>query len=165
MNRFSKEEASDLFNKEKVHFILSHSYFLFLFAAILGVIIDLFIPIRIFITDQSQYLGLLIMALSSVLVYWAQSSSSNYKNKPKKHNTHSDFERGPYKYTRHPTHLGLFALTVGFGLVINSPFSIILSLVSYIITILLFLKKEEKLLIKKYGQEYQDYKKKIKNWI
>ncbi len=161
--KIEDNQAKDLFAKEKVHFILSHSYLVFLVAVILGVIFDLIMPINIISGRQIQYFGLAMMVISSILIYWSQLSSSNFKTK--KTNNSSYFERGPYKYTRHPTHLGLFVLTIGFSLVINSPFSIIFSFLSYIITILFFLKKEEKLLQKKYGEKYQNYKKRTKNWI
>jgi protein-S-isoprenylcysteine O-methyltransferase Ste14 len=105
------------------------------------------------------------MIISSVLIYWAQSSSANYKTKTEKIGSKSYFERGPYKYTRHPTHLGLLILTVGFGLIINSPFSIIFSFIAYLLSIFIFLKKEERLLERKYGETYLNYKKKTRNWI
>jgi protein-S-isoprenylcysteine O-methyltransferase Ste14 len=167
MTKIDKETAKELFEKEMVHFVLSHSYLVFLFAVILGVVLDMILPIRIFsyLHKQHQYIGLIFMLVSSILIYWAQSSSLNYKTKTEKIGSKSYFERGPYEYSRHPTHLGLLLLTIGFGLIINSPFSIILAFIAYISSILFFLKKEENLLERKYGETYLNYKKKTRNWI
>jgi protein-S-isoprenylcysteine O-methyltransferase Ste14 len=45
-------------------------------------------------------------------------------------------------------------------LIINSPFSIIFIIIGHLLSKLIFLKKEENLLEKKYGQVYTEYKKK-----
>jgi len=56
-------------------------------------------------------------------------------------------------------------MTLGFSLIIDSFFGIVLTIIAYVITKIFFLKKEESLLEKKYGEVYGDYKKKVKNWI
>ncbi|MFA6251278.1 MAG: methyltransferase [Candidatus Paceibacterota bacterium] len=153
------------YRKGTVHFILLHSYLIFLFAVILGVIFDTYLNRKIFSNDVYQVIGFLMLIISSIIIYWAQSSSANYKKKVHKKEGRSHFEFGPYRYLRSPTHFGLFILTIGFALIINSLFSIIFTIIAYIITKLFFLKKEEKMLEEKYGQVYRDYKKKVKNWI
>ena len=106
-----------------------------------------------------------MLFVGPIIIYWAQATSSNYKKRIIKDETRSPFGLGPYRFLRSPTHFGLFILTFGFGLVINSLYSVIFTIIAYFITKLFFLKKEEKILEKKYGQVYIDYKKKVKNWI
>jgi len=162
------EHQKDEFNKYRkgmVHFILVHSYLIFLFAVILGVFFDTFMKKGIFSNDIYQSIGLLMLVISSIIIYWAQSTSSNYTKNINKSETRSHFEYGPYRYLRSPTHFGLFILTLGLALIINSLFSVIFTIVAYCITKFFFLKKEEDLLEKKYGQVYSDYKKKVKNWV
>jgi protein-S-isoprenylcysteine O-methyltransferase Ste14 len=148
-----------------VHFILLHSYLIFLFAVVLGVFFDTIFNVRIFSHGIYQYTGFLMLIISSIIIYWAQSTSSNYKEKEKKNEFDSHFEHGPYKYLRSPTHFGLFIMALGLALILNSLFSIIFTIVAYLITKFFFLKKEEELLTKKYGEPYIEYKKKVKNWI
>lgn len=155
METTSKIENKKLSQKGKIHFVLSHSYIVFLFAVVLGVVIDIIIPLDIFSIELYQTLGLMMIILGSALIYWAQSTSSPYKNK-------TGFENGPYKYSKSPTHLGLFIMTLGLGLLINSPFSVFFTVLAWIITKFLFLKKQEKILGDKYGDEYRAYKEKIK---
>lgn len=158
-----QEEEFDIYRKDMVHFILAHSYLIFLFSVILGVLFDTMLNRKMFSHPVYSSLGLLLMILGSVVVYWAQKTSFHYKKN--KNSSKSHFESGPYKYSRSPTHLGLFFLTLGFGLIINSFFSVVFVILAHIITKIVFLKREERLLEKKYGQIYSDYKRKVRNWL
>ncbi|MFA5773521.1 MAG: isoprenylcysteine carboxylmethyltransferase family protein [Candidatus Paceibacterota bacterium] len=148
-----------------VHFVLLHSYLIFLFAVVLGAFLDPLIKKKIFSNDIYQTIGFLMLIVGSILIYWAQETSSNYQQRVSKDDSRSYFEFGPYRYLRSPTHFGLFIMTLGFSLIINSLFGVVLIIVAYAVTKFFFLKKEEKLLETKYGQVYLDYKKKVKNWI
>jgi len=159
-----KEEFKE-YRKGMVHFILVHSYLIFLMAVILGVFFDTFLKEKIFSHGIYGNIGFLMLIISSIIIYWAQSTSANYKKKGGGHKSGTNFEHGPYKYLRSPTHFGLFIMTLGLSLIINSLFSAIFTVVAYLITKLFFLKKEEKLLENKYGETYTKYKKKVKNWI
>lgn len=157
--------ATNSHRKGMVHFVLLHSYLIFLVAVVLGTFFDPLYTKRIFSTGAHQIAGFIMLIIGSILIYWAQTSSSNYKQKAAAKHPKSFFELGPYKYLRNPTHFGLFILTLGFATIINSIFGALFVFIAYVITKLSFLKKEEKLLESKYGQAYKDYKKKVKNWI
>lgn len=165
------EENEDNLNKENgkrspgVHFLLSHSYLVFLFSVILGVIFDIFAPFNLFLNVPSQSIGVGLIFLGSIIVYWAQTTSGNYKENEPKFKNKSFFYRGPYKFTRNPTHFGLLIMTLGLALLINSFFSIVFTIIAHVLTKIFFVKKQEKILEKKYGDLYLDYKKKVKNWI
>jgi protein-S-isoprenylcysteine O-methyltransferase Ste14 len=148
-----------------VHFVLIHSYLIFLFAVILGVFFDTFLQKKIFSHAIYANIGLLMLVISSIIIYWAQTTSANYKERKKRKESDSLFEHGPYRYLRSPTHFGLFIMTLGLALIINSLFSVIFTIIAYLISKLFFLRKEEKILEDKYGESYLEYKKKTKNWI
>jgi len=160
-----QENEFKIKRKETVHFVLLHSYLIFLIVIVLGVFLDITFKIKIFSDDIYQYIGFGMLFVSSVIIYWAQSTSSNYQERVHKKEGRSHFEFGPYQYLRSPTHFGLFVLTLGFSLIINSLFGVVLTIIAYVITKLFFLKKEEKILENKYGEVYREYKKKIRNWI
>ncbi len=149
-----------------VHIILSHSYTMFFFAVILGLVFDIVIPISIFADYIYQQIGAILILLGSILIYWAQHASSCSKEKmAQEESSKRNFACGPYKYSRNPTHIGLTIMTLGLAFVLNSLFSIILVVIASLITKFIFLKKEEILLEKKYGQDYLDYKKKVSAWL
>jgi len=159
------KEPENKNHKHTVHFVLVQSYLVFLLAILIGVFFDTLLKGKLFSNDIYKYIGFLMLIISSLVIFWAQNTSHDYKNKKLKDESMSHFEHGPYKYLRNPTHLSVFIMTLGFGLIINSFFSIIFATVAYVLTKILFLRKEEKMLEKKYGETYVGYKKKVKNWI
>lgn len=160
MNNGIKNEEI-LLRKGIIHFVLLHSYLIFFIAVVFGVIFDFFVPATLFQNLIFQKIGLIIIFLGTALIYWAQSSS-NVNNKINIEKlTVKSFENGPYKYFPNPTHLGLFIMTLGLGIVINSLFSIIFVIIAYILTKIIFIKKQEKIFESKYGQVYLDYRNKF----
>ncbi len=144
---------------ESVHKVLAHSYaahFLFFLA---GVCLDLIFNLRVFKSPSVAVWGLVFLTAGTLLIVWAQKTSRNLK---KEIITRETFVHGPYKYTRSPTHWGLFLISLGFGMVINAFFVMIFSLIAFIFTKATFLNKEEKILALKYGAPYVEYKKSVK---
>lgn len=151
--------------KGAVHVVLTHSYFMYLLAIIFGLILD-----KVFNTAYDSHTfaiaGFVTMILGSLLIYWAQHTTNCTKKEVvsgiKKER---DFERGPYKYSRNPTHIGLSLLTLGFGLLAGSLFVVVLMVVTFMLTKLVFLHQEEDILERKYGQAYCEYKAKVNTWL
>ncbi len=71
---------------------------------------------------------------------------------------------GPYRYVRNPMYLGLFSVLLGeflfFG---QASLLIYLLLIGAIINV--SLRKEERTLAKRFGNEYKAYMKKVPAWI
>lgn len=150
-------------NKHKdhaVHSSLAYSYFVHFIVLIIGIVLDLFFPIKIFHDSIMTFIGIMFLVFSSLLILWAQMSSTDLLQKTDV--TPEYFCRGPYCYTRTPTHWGLFLAIMGFGFVINSFFVIVLTFVSFLITKFTFVKKQEDELEKKFGEAYRKYKKIVK---
>ena len=146
-------------HKNKVHIILAHSYSVFLSLFLVGVFLDLIFNLKILNFTFILPIGVAFIFLASLLILWAQKTSRNLK---KENLTKETFFKGPYRFTRSPTHLGLFFLTLGFGLIVNGIFIVISTIISFAITKLVYLKKEETILEKKYGAPYLEYKKAVK---
>ncbi len=146
-----------------MHMLSSHSYSIFIFAVILGVIFDIVFPVEIFNGSIFQYIGLICVLLGTVIIFWAQRSSSIAKRKREKENINVGFGYGPYKYSRNPTYLGLFVMTLGLALLIESPFSIFFTIIAYFVVKKKFIKHKEKILEDKYGEAYCNYRDQNKN--
>ncbi len=146
-----------------VHFILSHSYSVFLIAVIAGAICHSIFTISLFENPIYPYVGLIMIILGSALIYWAQTTSNRTSKEVMNGiRTERDFERGPYKYTRSPTHSGLAIMILGLSIILNSFFTFIFVVIATILTKRIFLKKEEALLEKRYGDIYREYKEKVR---
>lgn len=167
MNNIKGSKTEKEVPKGIIHILLFHSYTIFLLAIILGVIFDIRFPTSFFSQNIYQYIGFIMIVTGSIIVYWAQSSTNSDKKELKKANERNSnfFLRGPYKYTRNPTNFGLTFMSLGLGFLMNSLFSIIFVLLTYAISRFIFIKKQDKILVEKYGDTFLDYKKRVKDWI
>ncbi len=138
-----------------IHNVLAHSYSFYFVAFLFGIILDFVYPVQSFDIHSIQPLGLILLAISTLLIHWAQRTSRNLK---KEEISYKNFMVGPYKFSRMPTHLGIFILLLGFGIITNSFWVILFSFISFFITKMTFIKTEEKILEKKYGDPYLKYK-------
>ena len=66
---------------------------------------------------------------------------------------------GFFKYVRHPSYLAALVSFFGFGLSLNNWFSLGILFVPVFIAFMIRIKVEEKVLIKQFGSEYINYKK------
>ncbi len=145
--------------KDKVHIILAHSYSVYYVLLLVGVLFDVLFPVKIITFPIVKVIGLVLMVFASGIVYWAQRTSRNMKVEVV---TKSTFMHGPYQFTRTPTHWALFFLMLGFGLITNAIFILVATLVSFVISKFFFLRREERLLAKKYGAPYLEYVKTVR---
>jgi protein-S-isoprenylcysteine O-methyltransferase Ste14 len=103
------------------------------------------------------------MIVSPLLISSAQRASRKFKHVHAEREVGpKDFMYGPYKYLQSPTHMGIFMLSVGFSIVMNSVILIVATFIAYLITHLVFLPAEQKVLKRKYGATYEAYLKKVK---
>lgn len=148
-----------------VHLLLSYSYVIFFLAVVFGVVFDIVFPIRLFNGIIYEYIGFGFIIIGSILIYWAQATSrATSKTIPRERDINF-FLQGPYKYTRNPTNLGLTLTVFGLGLLINSFFTIVFILITYIISKLIFIKKQDAILEERYGDVFEDYRKKVRDWV
>lgn len=147
------------FGSDKIHKVLAHSYIFFFIVFLLSLSLDFIFPIKMFSQSVMSMIGIALLVLASALIFWAQKSSRHLEKEDLSKET---FKHGPYGYTRSPTHFGLFLLTLGFGFMINAFFVIIFSILSFIISRIIFIGREEKLLAEKYGEPYIQYQKDVK---
>lgn len=143
-----------------VHHILAHSYSFYFLLFLISLFLDLAFPVKIFNGETFNLVGFSFLFFASIIIIWAQTTSRNLSKEAELKAEH--FCRGPYCYTRSPTHWGLFLLMMGFGIIANTLFVIIGTLIGLAVSKLVFLRKEEALLANKYGDSYREYKKMVK---
>lgn len=145
--------------KNKVHRVLAHSYLFFFLFFLIGLFLDFLFPLKIFDENNMMWFGILFLICGTGLIFWAQKSSLKLRKEDISKDT---FYRGPYRYSRSPTHYGLFFLMLGFGFTANALFIVLFSAISFFITKFVFIKKQERILEEKYGTPYIEYKKLVK---
>ncbi len=71
---------------------------------------------------------------------------------------------GIYAHSRNPFFLAINCLFIGIGLVFPSPFFIAVSALT-LVSIHLFISKEERFMHENYGEEYNDYAKTVRRYF
>jgi protein-S-isoprenylcysteine O-methyltransferase Ste14 len=72
---------------------------------------------------------------------------------------------GVYHSTRNPMYLALMMLYLGLSCLIGNWWNIILLPLLLLIIQEYIIKKEEKYLVRKFGQEYIDYRHRVRRWL
>ena len=72
---------------------------------------------------------------------------------------------GPYRFTRNPIYVGYVCLLVGFPLIINDVWGLILSPLLVVLMSRLVIAYEEVYLAEQLGQPYLDYKTRVRRWL
>lgn len=111
-----------------------------------------------FSTDQSIRRSIWLIVLGLAIRSW----SNCYAIKMEKLTT-----SGPYAYVRHPLYLGSFLIMTGFLIMLNVPWTISLMCVAIVIGVVYqwTIKREEGMLLNKFGQEYVEYRKAVRSFI
>jgi protein-S-isoprenylcysteine O-methyltransferase Ste14 len=74
------------------------------------------------------------------------------------------WNKGLYRYSRHPMYLGLFLTLIGAGIASASWIFLLLSIV-YIILCALLVSAEERFCLDKFGTAYREYMERTPRWI
>jgi protein-S-isoprenylcysteine O-methyltransferase Ste14 len=72
---------------------------------------------------------------------------------------------GPYKNTRNPMLFGTFLIYLAFALFINSITSAVIVCAIFVFMLTVVVKMEEKRLLKDFGNQYEEYRKKVSMFI
>ena len=72
---------------------------------------------------------------------------------------------GMYRYSRNPMYLGLLLLIIAATIWFGTWFGIIISLFFIVLLNILQILPEEEALLQIFGEEYLEYKKKVRRWI
>jgi len=72
---------------------------------------------------------------------------------------------GPYKYTRNPMLFGTLLMYLAFSLFINSITAVVLVGTMFAFMLTVVVKMEEKRLLKDFGNQYREYRKKVSMFI
>ncbi|MDX2129698.1 MAG: isoprenylcysteine carboxylmethyltransferase family protein [Chloroherpetonaceae bacterium] len=115
--------------------------------------------------EFSFYLGLIVMILSLVLAYSSVGTLGEYFDRLTIKKNQPLITSGVYGVVRHPIYSAYLLLFSGFCLIMKSPLSLVLLLLIAYLWSITFIKREELMLIKQFGDSYIEYSKKVKRLI
>ena len=104
----------------------------------------------------------LIISLFAVFNFRTKNTTVDPRNPDK---TTGLVVRGIYCYTRNPMYLGFFLSLLSWGIFLENIYSISFSFLFIIYMNRFQIKPEERILLQKFGTEYQNYKNSVRRWI
>jgi protein-S-isoprenylcysteine O-methyltransferase Ste14 len=164
LNRFVRSGSSDKKGAD------NHTELVLWIAVILSLTFSVFIAMRfsfpLFVNPQLSILGIIMIVLGIILRFIAIKQLGKFFTVDVTiRKDHELVQHGLYKYMRHPSYTGLLITFLGFGISLNNWISVIVVFFPVLITTLLRINLEEKVLTEQFGQEYKDYAGKTKRLI
>ena len=139
----------------------------YLLVAITAMIVLHFLsPVRKVIVHPYNYLGMLLVLLGLVANIW----SGIYFIKRK--TTFMPFERsvqlvtdGPFRLSRNPMYVGMVVMLIGVAVLLGSVTPWVMVPAFAVLIDRWFIALEEQAMEETFGQEYLDYKSRVRPWI
>lgn len=111
----------------------------------------------------AEALGLILTGTGYFLFIWSVIVRGRYAVSWEMPENQRLVKKGPYRHVRHPSYLGYFLMFIGFFFVWPNLFTILP--LSAIPGYLRVTSQEEKLLVRRFGEQYIEYQKKTGRFI
>lgn len=131
-------------------------------------VLSRYLPVAQLINDPLNKFGIVIMILavfidfSSLYLFFKKRTTPN-PMKPEF--TTGLVTKGFYKISRNPMYLGMLTILFGFAFFLGNLTSFLVLPAFYFVITEMQIKPEEYMLEKKFGEEYLDYKSKVRRWL
>jgi protein-S-isoprenylcysteine O-methyltransferase Ste14 len=127
-----------------------------------GLAVHLFLPLRLFpVAWIGHAAGWPVLLAGLLLAAWAVSAAADIGiAKPSEVIT-----KGPYRLSRNPMYLAWTLISLGIGLIVNSGWVVIFLPGAQLFTHLVTIPREERLLVRGFGQSYLAYKERVRRWL
>ncbi len=146
--------------------IITHPPVFYIISIFIALVIDYFSPLGIGDTMIFKMTAIVIGVVGILVFISAGRMFRADKQNVSVHTkTKNIYQSGIYAYSRNPIYLGALLMVIGCGIYFNKPWILIMQ-----VPLVLFMNKyvigrEEAYLERKFGDEYLDYKKKVRRWI
>jgi protein-S-isoprenylcysteine O-methyltransferase Ste14 len=131
-------------------------------ALLLGWLVPLPLPVPAFVYGAGMIVVILgLVAAFGALRQMIQANTSSDTHTP----TTSVVTTGVYRFTRNPIYIGYLCVLIGIPLIFGNYWGLVLSPLQVILFNRLIIQHEEAYLSEKFGQEYLDYKSRVRRWI
>jgi protein-S-isoprenylcysteine O-methyltransferase Ste14 len=138
----------------------------FMLSLLLSLGLHFIIPVLTIIHVPYSYLGFVFIISGIILNLWADRAFKNSKTTVKPYEQPSTLEtRGAFRISRHPMYLGMTFILLGEALFLGSLITFIFPVLFIILSEILYIPYEEKNLEQVFGEEYREYKKRVRRWI
>ena len=138
----------------------------FLILLVLSVLLHFVVPVPAFLSPPFTYSGFLIIGFGLVLIL--KSRSLFLKNtttlQPSEEPT-SLVTSGPFRISRNPIYLGMASILLGVVVVLGALVTLAFPVIFVMLIEFFIIPGEERMLEKKFGETYREYKQSVRRWI
>ena len=124
------------------------------------------LPVKQLLFPPLTYLGMVAIAMGIGMVLFCAYlfRQKDTTIKPFQESSYL-VKEGIFNYSRNPIYLGMITVLIGLWIVLGSLTPLLIIPVFTWLIQELFIKQEEKMLLDKFGEEYQAYKTSVRRWI
>jgi protein-S-isoprenylcysteine O-methyltransferase Ste14 len=113
-----------------------------------------------------KYLGWVVVLAGWVVAFGGLRQLISAHTSPDPHApTTSVVTTGVYRFTRNPIYFGFLCLVIGLPLIFGIPWGLVVAPVQVYFFNRSIITREETYLAGKFGQEYLDYKSRVRRWV
>jgi protein-S-isoprenylcysteine O-methyltransferase Ste14 len=140
--------------------------FVYLFAIVAAVALDLMQPLRFLPNELGPFIGIPIVAAALVLfVLSVRRFKAAGTPVPGNRPTTAIVRSGPYQWSRNPIYLAFSVLQLGIACWLNSLWVLGTLVAAFGLMTWVVIPREERYLESKFGAEYHEYKADVRRWL
>ncbi|MHA2202305.1 MAG: methyltransferase family protein [Candidatus Hodarchaeales archaeon] len=134
------------------------------------IVLLILFPVDIRIPFPINLCGILLVFFGFLLIIWANYTllfvgRIGVEAREPFHVPDTLVIEGPYRFSRNPIYLSVIIMALGAAIMMGSLTIFILSVVLFLIFQTWFISWEEKKLEEAFGEEYLEFKKRVRRWI
>ena len=146
--------------------VITHPPFLYAGALAAGALLDWVVPLPVLDAGAGQLPGLVLIVLGLTLAGWCAMLFRRAGTGIPTHRPSTAVVRhGPYRFSRNPIYVGLTSLAAGIAIWVNSYWMLGLLVPTLVIMQIGVIQREELYLESKFGEEYREYKRRVRRWL
>jgi protein-S-isoprenylcysteine O-methyltransferase Ste14 len=139
---------------------------LFVLPILAGLAVEFFVPTTVVHGAVRWVTGFLLFAAGLALNVGGFVTQKRAGTDPIPFNPSTRIvSRGLYRFTRNPMYIGFALFTLGIAILCNSIWVLLAAPVGLILVDRLVVVREERYLERKFGDEYLNYKRRVRRWI
>lgn len=139
---------------------------IFVAALLVGVLLSLAFPVNFLPRAMTLLVGAVCFLLPFALGLAALRAMRRARTSVNPNrSTTALLTRGPFRLSRNPMYLGMAVQYVGLALLFNSLWAIALLPLALVVVHFTVIRREERYLEQKFGEEYRAYKTRVRRWI
>ena len=130
-------------------------------------LLQFYFPVSVFAAVSGLWLiSALLSVVSCMLMLWALVVMLVEKTSPNPYReTRKIVFRGPYQYSRNPMYLGMNGVYLALAFFVNSLWFFLLLFPVLALLKRYIIQREESYLESRFGQQYRDYKNRVRRWL